>query len=283
MIYFTDNEIERLLEDDLPLGDMTSYLLQIDGEASIQMKAREDLVICGVEEAVRLYQKLGIRVLDYLSSGTKVAKGEVFLKAEGSASQVHQVWRSGGVMVEYASGIATRTAFLVNEAKKINPDVTVAGTRKHPPYLKKVALKALLSGGGVPHRTGLSDTILLFKEHIDFDGGYENLSSIIAKIKSKQKERKIVVEAHTQEQAEYVCRSGADAIQIDKMSPDSFKHCVEKCKQIKPLIIMIAAGGVNGKNIANYAAAGADVLVTSCMYYGPLADIKVNILSKGDL
>jgi molybdenum transport protein len=156
--------------------------------------------------------------------------------------------------------------------------VTVAGTRKHPPYIKKVALKALMAGGGVPHRTGLSDTILIFREHLLFAGGYEKLSEIVSKIKQKQKERKIVVEAHTEDQAMFITNSGADAVQIDKMSPEEFASCTRKCKDMNPGISMIAAGGINASNAAAYTKAGADILVSSWMYFAPPADVKAKII-----
>lgn len=281
MIFFSESEIDKLLEDDAPMGDMTTHLLGLEGKtATIKMSAREDFVLSGIEETVRLYKKLDIKVFKFLPSGTKIAEGETFLEAEGDAAKVHLGWRTGSVMIEFASGIATRTRLLVDKAKKCNHDATVAGTRKHPPYLKKIALKALLAGGGVPHRTGVSDTILLFKEHLDFVGGYENLKEVISSIRKKQKERKIVVEAHDAKQAVFVCKARADAIQIDKMPVDLFQKCAQECKKINPDVIMIAAGGVNGKNVAEYARCGADVLVTSWMYFGPPSNIKVRIARK---
>ncbi len=281
MVFFTENDIDKLLEDDAPLGDMTTDLLALEGKnASLHIYAREDLLICGTEECVRLYLKLGIKVLEVVKSGTAVKKGDTIIMAEGDAAAIHSVWRSGGVMIEFASSIATRTHLMLTKARAINPGISVAGTRKHPPYLKKVALKALMAGGGVPHRTGVSDTILIFKEHLDFTGGYENLTDTIKTIRKKQKERKIVVEAHTLEQAILVAQANADAVQIDKMSTEEFKLCLQKCKSIAPEILVLAAGGVNGTNAAEYAQSGADVLVSSWMYFGPPANIKVQITNS---
>jgi molybdenum transport protein len=141
-----------------------------------------------------------------------------------------------------------------------------------------MALKALIAGGGVPHRTGLSDTVLIFREHLLFTGGYEGLPGVVRSVRQKQKERKIVVEAHTLEEALMVANSGADAVQLDKLSPESFADCAMQCRAINPDICMIAAGAINGTNAAAYAKAGADVLVTSWMYFAPPADIKSAIL-----
>ena len=278
MIFFTENDIDQLIEDDAPLGDMTTSLLDLAGKQGVvTISAREKMVVCCTEEVIRLYEKAGLEVLYSVPSGTILNEGEKIIEASGAADAIHLIWRSGGVLIEYASGIAGRTAKLLNAAHNENPSVTVAGTRKHPAYLKKVALKALIAGGGVPHRTGLSDTILIFKEHLVFTGGYENIESVITGIKSKQKERKIVVEAHTKEQALLITKAGANAVQIDKLSPEEFEKCVNDCKAENPDILMLAAGGINESNAAQYAKAGADVLVTSWIYFAPPADIKVDI------
>ncbi|MDD3080399.1 MAG: ModD protein [Paludibacter sp.] len=278
MIYFTDNDIDRLIEDDAPAGDMTSSLLNIKGEkAGIAMFARHDMVVCCTEEAERMYQKNGIKVTFKVSSGTALEENDKIIEAEGDVESIHLVWRTGLAMIEFASGIATRTNQLVKAAHAINENIQVSGTRKHPPYLKKIALKALIAGGGIPHRTGLSDTILLFREHLLFTGGYENLSAVIASIKSRQKERKIVVEAHNIAEAKMIAAAGAHVIQMDKISPADFTVCKKECEALNPEICVIAAGGVNGSNATEYAKAGAEVLVTSWMYFGPPADIKVVI------
>jgi len=279
MIFFTDSDIDRLIEDDVPVGDMTTILLGLSGKkGSISLTARNEMIVCCTEEAVQLYKKVGLDVKYAVASGTVLQAGEKLLEADGDASALHLIWRTGTAMIEYASGIADRTRQMIKTARAENPTVSIAGTRKHPPFVKKFALKALFAGGGVPHRTGLSDTILIFREHLLFTGGYEQIPDLISSIKQKQKERKIVVEAHTIDEALIVVKAGADAIQLDKNTPENFVLCAGQCRAINPNVCMIAAGSVNGNNAAAYAKASADVLVTSWMYYAPPADIKAEIL-----
>ncbi len=279
MIYFTESEIDQLLQDDVPTGDLTSFLLDMAGrKAEITLVTRNPMTVCCTEEAVRLYKKVNLEISFAASSGTVIQPGDKLLQAAGDAAAIHSVWRTSTALIEFASGIAERTRQLVEAARRENTDVTIAGTRKHPPYLKKIALKALMAGGGVAHRTGLSDTVLVFKEHLLFVGGYQNLPNIVARMKSKQKERKIIVEAHTEEQALAISASGADAVQLDKMRPNDFAVCTMKCRRLNPAIVMIAAGGINSGNAADYAKAGADVLVASWMYFAPPADIKAQIV-----
>ena len=278
MIYFSDHDIDRLIEDDVPAGDMTSLMLGLQGKKGrIEIFARQPMVICCTEEAERMYRKVGLTVLSVVSSGKKLETGDKIMEAEGDAQALHLIWRTGGSMIEFASGIAGRTQQLVELARAENQDIAVAGTRKHPPYLKKIALKALMAGGGVPHRTGLSDTILIFREHLLFTGGYNQLSSVMSRIKAQQKERKVVVEAHSVVEAIAAVKAGADAVQLDKLLPGDFARAVYECKQLNKDICILAAGGVNASNAAAYAKAGADVLVSSWMYFAPPADIQVKI------
>lgn len=278
MIYFTEYELDRLIEDDAPVGDMTTQLLELAGKpGSLRIFARHTMTVCCTEEAVRIIKKAGIEVLFFAVSGTQVHEGEKILEARGDAASLHLVWRTSGVLIEFASGIATRTRQLVDLVEAEEMAIPVAGTRKHPPFLKKVALKALIAGGGVPHRTGISDTILIFREHLLFSGGYENLSEVISKVKRRQKERKVVVEVHSLDEAILAVRADADAIQVDKMKPNKFRETAMLCKALSPNVQMLAAGGVNASNIVDYIQAGANVLVTSWMYFAPPADIQVKL------
>ncbi|MEI8631105.1 hypothetical protein P4S72_01175 [Vibrio sp. PP-XX7] len=100
-------------------------------------------------------------------------------------------------MLEYFSGVATRTYFMVNKAKAINPHVIISTTRKNIPGTKKIAIKSIICGGALPHRLGLSETILVFGEHIKMLGGLDTFIEKLPEIKIKVIEKKIGVEAHT--------------------------------------------------------------------------------------
>lgn len=282
MIRFTENEIEQLITDDAPMGDLTTMLLELNTHVGyLNIVAREPFMVCGTEEAVRVFEKLNISVNQYLPSGTLCDTGDRIISTRGNAAALHAAWRAVGTMIEFSSGIASRTHHLVNAAHRTNPSTTVAGSRKHAPYLKKISLKALMTGGAIPHRVGLSDTILISREHLSFIGGYAALCETVSKIRKRQKERMIVVEAHTKEEALHVAQSGADFIQLDKMTPALFHSSAIHCKRANPDVKIIATGGINSSNAGAYAEAGADVLVTSWMYSAPPANIGVSIEAIG--
>jgi molybdenum transport protein len=180
-------------------------------------------------------------------------------------------------LLEYASGIATRTRTIVNRAKKVNPGITVVTTRKSFPGTKKVALKAIMAGGALPHRIGLSDSILVFRQHSVFMGGLESFLETISELKAKTPEHKIIVEAESAEEALKIAAAEVDVVQVDKLPPDELSIVVKQIRQAKPGITISAAGGINADNAAAYAETGVDILVLSSVYFGKPADIGVII------
>lgn len=88
--------------------------------------------------------------------------GEVVLEVTGTAGQLHCVYKAAQTVMEYASGIAGRARAMLLEAQKGNPKAKVAVTRKHFPGTKEISLASAVAGGAVIHRTGLSDSVLIF-------------------------------------------------------------------------------------------------------------------------
>jgi len=216
-------------------------------------------------------------VTSCLQSGSMVDAGVPILTASGSASSLHAGWKVAINLLEYASGIATRTRTIVNSARQVNPGITVLTTRKLFPGTKKVALKAIMAGGALPHRIGLSDSILVFRQHTAFMGGLDSFLDTVAALKDKAPEHKIIVEAETAEEALKIASAGVDVVQVDKLLPERLSLLVQQIRQLRPDVKISAAGGINSENAAAYAATGVDMLVLSSVYFGKPADIGVII------
>ncbi len=279
MLYqLSDNDIERFIEEDMPYGDITTLLLGIGTlKGEISFTSRNCTVLCCTEEASRVLENCGATVTSCLQSGSMVDAGVPILTASGSAGSLHAGWKVAMNLLEYASGIATRTRAIVNSAKMVNPSITVLTTRKSFPGTKKVALKAIMAGGALPHRIGLSDSILVFKQHAAFMGGLDSFLDTVAALKDKAPEHKIIVEAETAEEALKIVAAGVDVVQIDKLLPEKLSLLVEQMRQVRPDVKISAAGGINSENAAAYAATGVDMLVLSSVYFGKPADIGVII------
>ena len=185
----SDEELSRLLLDDTPCGDLTTESLAIGAAAArLDFGARGSTVVCGTEEAARLFELVGERVIWRVDSGTALDAGACMLVAEGSAAQLHRAWKTAQTLVEWAGGIASAAAAIVAQAR----GVAVACTRKNVPGTKALSVKAVKTGGAVMHRLGLSETLLVFSEHRLFVD--EAPAATVARLRRAQPEKKTVVE-----------------------------------------------------------------------------------------
>ena len=274
MLYISDETIEKFIKEDIPYIDLTTLVLDIGKEKGIiKFISRENAIITGTEEIIKIFQKLNIEVKSYVQSGTDVVPGQIILEGEGYAEALHMSWKLSSNILEYCSGIATRTRNLINAAKSINPKIELFTTRKIFPGTKELSIKAAIAGGAYPHRLGLSETILIFKQHMNFLGGVDGLISKIENIKSKACEKKIIVEVDCLEDAIKFSKAGVDGIQLDKIPSKELKNMVKEIKNIDNRITIIGTGGINSKNVQEYAETGIDAISTTWVYFGKPVDI----------
>jgi molybdenum transport protein len=276
----SDEAIAQLIEEDVPYFDLTTVGLGIGQQpGAIEFYSRHPMVICGTEEAKRVFELCGATVQAYIESGNSLIADQIILKATGSAEALHIAWRIALNLMEYASGIASRTNNLVKAARQINPSVGIVGTRKVFPGTRKLLMKAIMAGGAIPHRLGLSETILIFKEHLTYLGGMSGLLERLPELKQRFQEHKIAMEVETLEDAWAISQAGIDMIQFDKVSCTDLKPLVQSLKQQYPNIKLAVAGGITLDNVEDYASTGVDLLVTSFPYFGKPADMGVKMLS----
>ena len=277
-MYISDELIDRFIREDIPYIDLTTLVLGISGQkGTIQFFSREDAVLCGTEEVIRIFNKLNIDLIKTCPSGTLIKKNEIFLEGSGNAENLHMAWKVAQNILDYSSGIATKTKKLVDKVSIINPDLHVITTRKVIPGTKELAIKAVIAGGGFPHRLGLSETILIFKQHLNFLGGIKELIKILKSVKAKACEKKVIAEIENLEQAIELCKNGIDGLQFDKVPYDELKTNVSILKGINPSIVILASGGINESNIEKYAETGVDAIVTTSVYHAKPIDIGCKI------
>ncbi|GAB6078721.1 ModD protein [Hydrogenobaculum acidophilum] len=277
MIYITDEEIDKFIKDDVPYWDITTELLDIRSNATLTISNREnECILCGTEEAVRIAKKLDLDIKDFKPSGTVLKPNESFFEAYGYAKSVHKAWRLCLNILEYMSGIATKTYEMVRKAKSVNGNIEIATTRKTIGFNKSLTIKSIITGGAIPHRLGLSESILIFDQHKIFFKNHEELLRAVKNLKHRAKEHKVCIEVSSLEEATTFI-DVADMIQFDKIDVKLLEKAVKHLKAIKPDLIVLAAGGINISNIEHYAATGADILVTSSLYQSPMMDFKAEI------
>jgi len=278
MIYFKTNEIENFLNEDVPYFDLTSQLLGIDqNEVEISFITREDGIVCGTEEVLKIFDLLHIKPIDFIRSATPVCANTVLIKGIGQEYKVNSAWKISQNILEYASGIATKT----NRVVRLASGIPIYTTRKHFPGTKKMSIKAILSGGALPHRLGLSETILIFKQHINLIGGFDNLLIKLKEIKSRYCSKKICVETNNFEEAYSLAKIGVDIIQFDKVAPARLIEIISKLKKDFSILCYVT-GGIREDNVQSYVDAQVDGFVTTDLYYAKTLDIKVEIKTIGE-
>lgn len=280
MLYLSNDEIDKLIKEDVPYIDLTSWTLGIkEQQGKITYFTREDAIISGTEEVRQIFERLHIEVELFIPSGQKVKAGENLIIGKGRAENLHMAWKVGQNILDHCSGIATKTRKMVNIVKSYNPNIAILTTRKGFPGTKALAIKSIMVGGAMPHRLGISETILVFKQHINFIGGFDGLLKKLPEIKAECCEKKIIVETGSIEQAVSLCKAGADGIQFDKMEVQELKNAVECLKTEFPYVITLGAGGINESNIVDYAQTGINGIVTTSLYNARPIDIGVKIVS----
>lgn len=268
-------DIDRLIAEDVGFGDLTTMALGIGGiPGVIRFAARHPLVVCATEEAARVLHRLGAQPLVLAPSGTVADPGTRLLEATGPAAALHAGWKAAQTLLEWASGIASAVHDIRAAARGGNPHAIVACTRKTAPLSRALSIKAVLAGGGVMHRTGLADTVLLFPEHRAFLADLD-AAALIARLRAAAPERKLVVEVTDADSARRFAAAGVDVLQLEKFTPVAVAELAAWLAGLPRRPVLAAAGGVTAANAGAYAAAGADVLVTSAPYAAPPRDVQV--------
>lgn len=278
-------ELERLLEDDVPYGDLTTEALGI-GEAPgiMRFEARDPMVLALVEDAAAMIEQTGCRVELWAKSGDVLVPRAPILTAHGEAAALLRSWKVAQTLIEVWSGVATAARAIVDAARAVSPDIGIACTRKNIPGTKRFAVAAVKAGGAAMHRLGLSETILVFPEHHEFLGPV-SLADVVRKLRRSAPEKRLVIEVKRMDMAIAAAMAGFDVIQAEKFSPAEIASLVAQLKTLSHVqtrrSIVAAAGGINAENVAAYARAGADIVVTSSPYLAKPRDVQVRIAAAG--
>ncbi len=250
-------EIEHFLEEDTGHGDYEPIVPHTDSKAEIT--AKEEGVLAGLEEVKEILDYLSVQYSSGFEDGARIRSGDTILTVRGSGAKILKAERLVLNFMGRMSGIATLTDTLVNEARKVNPRIKVAGTRKTTPGFRKYEKKAIRIGGGDPHRFGLYETVIIKDNHIKLMG----LANAIKKAKeSTSFTKKIEVEVESIAEALRAAELKVDIIMLDNMTAAEVKECVRLMSDrgLRDCLILEASGGINGANISDFASTGVDVV-----------------------
>ncbi len=269
---------ERLrlwLLEDIPFRDEAAALLGLNRVSGVlEAVAKTRGVAACTEELAAALRLLGFDAEALAESGSTVEPGDVLLTLRGRGDVLSALERTVLDVLAYASGIATATRRLVEEARRVNPRIRVAATRKTVPGFRLCAKAAFEQGGGDPYRWSLSDALIVKDTHAELLGGLEEA---LRRLRGGSPYRVVVVEARTPGEALLAARAGADAVLLDNMSPREVVEALRLLEEegLRGKVTVEASGGIGPGNIAAYAATGVDVVSTSYPFRHPaLVDVS---------
>lgn len=255
-----DDLIRLAFAEDIGDGDHTTLCcIPETAMGKSQLIIKEDGVLAGVEMAKRIFHKfdptLKINVL--INDGAEIKKGDIAFTVEGKVQSLLQTERLVLNVMQRMSGIATTTHKYVKELEGTN--TRVLDTRKTTPGMRMMEKEAVKIGGGVNHRIGLFDMILLKDNHVDFAGGIE---AAITRAKNylaqKGKNLKIEIEVRNLDELQQVLRiGGVDRIMLDNFNIENTKKAVEL---VNHKYEIESSGGITFDTLRSYAECGVDYI-----------------------
>ncbi len=255
-----DQIIEQALIEDIGDGDHTSdACIPQDATGKAKLLVKEKGVIAGVELARRIFTKFdsNLRVETFINDGASISVGDIILTVEGSSRSILKTERLVLNFMQRMSGIATKTANLNRLIEGTN--TKLLDTRKTTPLLRELEKLAVKIGGGVNHRFGLFDMVMIKDNHIDMAGGIEAaISRTKTHLQSIGKDLKIEVEVRDFEELDEVLHvGGIHRIMLDNFHPDDEKKAVEL---IAGRFETEASGGITEETIRAHALSGVDYI-----------------------
>lgn len=262
-----DRMIEQALQEDIHTGDITTKAVVPQRRpAEARLIAKEELVISGLEIAGRVFSQLNpeVKYSPHFSDGQRVGKGTVIATVQGDAADLLMGERVALNLLQRMCGIATLTSRFVTAISGTR--ARIVDTRKTTPGLREIEKYSVRVGGGINHRTGLYDGVLIKENHIAAAGGVgEAISRARAYIPHTLK---IEIETETLAQVDEALAAGADIIMLDNMTLEEMRTAVLK---IGGRALVEASGGVNLESVRAIAETGVDIISVGALTHSPRA------------
>jgi nicotinate-nucleotide pyrophosphorylase (carboxylating) len=248
------SELERFVREDLgEMDDSTPIVPEINAEAVII--AKEECIVSGLKEADHILKYFGLEGERLVLEGARVDAGTKVMEIRGGARAILQAERLLLNFMSRMSGISTLTRECAGRAGKVR----VAATRKTTPGFRSFEKRAVVVGGGDPHRFDLSSSVIIKDNHLKLMSLEEALCAAKA---GASFTKKVEVEVERLEDALKAASLGADIIMFDNMRPEMIREGVELLKRegLRDRVLLEASGGITPENVSDYAATGVDVV-----------------------
>lgn len=250
--------IKNAVAEDLGDGDHTSLsTIPANAQGKAKLIIKEEGILAGVQLALRIFEFIdsNLVVEEFMHDGEEVKYGDIVLTVVGSTHSILLAERLVLNCMQRMSGIATKTHHIVTLLNGYK--TKLLDTRKTTPGLRYIEKWAVRIGGGVNHRIGLYDMILIKDNHVDYAGGIANaINAANDYLKANAKKLQIEIEVRNLSELSTVLTTGnVDRVMLDNFEIEALKEAIEL---IDGRFITEASGGITEANIIDYAACGVD-------------------------
>jgi len=271
----TEDAVRAALAEDLGrAGDVTTQAtIPARAQARATIVAREPGVVAGVPAARAAFALMDAEIIFDAKAidGARVAPGALVALVSGPARPILSAERVALNFLGRLSGIATLTARYVSAVAETS--ARICDTRKTTPLLRALEKYAVRCGGGVNHRFGLDDAVLIKDNHVAVAGGV--IPALRAAKANVGHLVKIEIEVDTLDQLRDVLDEGADAVLLDNMTPDDLRSAVAL---VSGRMICEASGGVTLASVAEIAKSGVDLIsVGALTHSAPVFDFGLDM------
>jgi nicotinate-nucleotide pyrophosphorylase (carboxylating) len=264
--------VRRALAEDFGSGDVTTESIVSRGQrARAVLLAKSFCVLAGLDIAFEAFRQLdpGVESNTFRNDGQECEAGTEVAELRGHAAALLTAERTALNFMQHLSGIATLTRRFVNAA---GGRIVVLDTRKTTPLLRSIEKYAVRVGGGVNHRTGLDDGVLIKDNHLRIT---DSVADAVTNMRRADQKMPTEVEAQSLTQVDEALKAGADIILLDNLSTSDIVEAVGRCRGRAKTEI---SGGVTLDRMPELAATGADyVSVGALTHSAPAADLSLDL------
>ncbi len=262
--------VKAALEEDVGSGDLTSLACLEPNPIKAAIVAKSKGVLSGLKPALLVFKMIdsAIVVQPLLKEGDRFNTGDTIVEIEGFNQTILAAERTTLNFMAHLSGVATLTGKFVEKVK--NTKCRILDTRKTTPGWRLLEKMAVVHGGGVNHRFGLYDMILIKDNHIAATGSvkeavtkaqeYLRSDDFNVQFAARTEDIEIEVEVTSERQLTEAIEAGANRLLLDNQTPESLRQLVTVARQLNPEVKLEASGNVSLDNVSAIAATGIDFI-----------------------
>jgi len=268
--------LDLALAEDIGAGDLTSALtVDADREGRARIEARQDLLVCGLPIAQEVFRRvdpaLEIVAVDGIEDGVHAAPGAPLLRVTGRYASILTAERTALNFMGRLCGIASQTRQLVDAVADTGVDLV--DTRKTTPGWRLLEKYAVAIGGGVNHRIGLFDALLVKDNHIAAAGSLD--AAVERAVQKAPTGVPVQVEVESEAAAARAIELGCTFLLLDNLDPDTIRHIVARHAAD---VVLEASGGIHEGNLRDYAETGVARISMGALTHSVVsADIALEV------